>query len=161
MCGRRQMAMAPPAMARRWQWQLRPGSRARRRCARRWKTCLRHWSKPVSQNNLSNIVVYIQRTIMNNPAPHLLTDSPSLRDVANAFREFVSCHGPAEIYYSGKVYDRSEDETLHFRGCIAVERVLPQQDQFLISLLDGFFPWIVAPVEPYSFEIVVKGASPS
>jgi hypothetical protein len=98
---------------------------------------------------------------MSNPTPHLLSDSPSLRDVAGAFRKFVSCHGPAEIYYSGKVYDRSEDETHHFRGCIAVERVLPQQEQFLVSLLDGFFSWIVAPVEPYNFEIVAKGTSPS
>lgn len=98
---------------------------------------------------------------MNNPDPYVLSTSLPLRDVARTVREFVDSHGPAELYYCGQIHDRLEDIVYTFPGPIAVNRVLPQQGQMVLSLLDGFYDWVVAPVAPYHVEIVARGAAPS
>jgi hypothetical protein len=98
---------------------------------------------------------------MNTLDQHLLLDNPPLRDVARSVREFVTIYGPADIYYHGQVHDRLEDMVYTFPGKILIERVLPQQGQMVVSLLDGFFSWLIEPMEPYSVEVVAKGAPPS
>lgn len=98
---------------------------------------------------------------MNHLPRQLLSESPAFRTVARAVREFGIAQGPADVYYSGRIQDSLEGVAYSFPGSIAVNRVLPQQGQMVVSLLNGFYDWVVAPVEPYSFEIVPRGTSPS
>lgn len=87
--------------------------------------------------------------------------NPNFLDVAQARSDFEAAYGPADLLYYGSVYDPWE-QTLcsDFPGPLVVNRLHPRLGQLEVLLLDGFYPWVINPVEPYRFDIVAQGKRP-
>jgi hypothetical protein len=99
------------------------------------------------------------------PITRTLKRNPSIADVAQARSDFEAAYGPADVLYRGKVYDQFDKQTYSFSRPLPIDKLQPQHGRLVVQLLDGFIPWVVSPVvspiEPYSFDIVARGARPA
>lgn len=94
------------------------------------------------------------------PVTRTLKHNPSFVDVAQARNDFQNVHGAAHLLYRGQIVDPYDRVTYTFSRPLVVDKLLSKQGKLVVLLLDGFLPWIVVPVEPYSFEIVANGDRP-